>query len=89
MSPLITGVVNVGDSIAVNIGNYNFAGGTTYNLNAYTINPNGIPDTMTANDTSAYNNIFAIQSPVVNLGSDTILNVIQTITLDAGSGFNS
>ena len=77
-----------GQSEEVVIGSHFLYSGTIYNLIVYTNHPNGLSDTVPYND-SLVDYINVNPSPTVNLGSDTVITVGQSIILNAGTGFTS
>ena len=76
------------DKDTVTIGSLTLTGGLTYNILAWTENPNNITDTVNFNDSSDVT-IQGYNYPIVNLGLDTTTCPNDLVTLDAGSGRDS
>lgn len=62
-----TGNLAVNQTANVNIGSFTFNQGTQYNLQAYTSNPNSLPDTLNSNDTIVKSGLFVKPAPTINL----------------------
>lgn len=71
-----SGNLPANDTAHIVIGSFNFLYGTTYNLTAYTSNPNNTADTINNNDTLHKTGLFTKPSPTLTL-SDTIINICQ------------
>lgn len=80
-------VLSSGESVVLNLGTHYFGGGNTESLTLYTHSPNGMQDTLPANDT-LNQQILVHSLPVVFLGNDTTA-VVDSIYLDAGAGYAS
>ena len=80
--------IGAGNSLDITLGSYNFIGGNNYPIKAYTSSPNGLTDTLHANDT-LISSISVFSLPIVNLGIDTIIFVGDSLLLDAGSIYYS
>lgn len=83
-----TGTIATGDSADINIGNFNFLADSTYNIIAYTTNPNSLADTATANDTIIMSGIYTNASPIASVSPSGILNICQndSALLSANTG---
>ncbi|MEQ8324012.1 MAG: T9SS type A sorting domain-containing protein [Vicingaceae bacterium] len=75
-------------SDTVSLGNMQIQAGNSYALKAWTTSPNNVNDTINGNDTTDLN-FTGIQTPSVNIGSDTIFCSNDTIVLDAGPNRDS
>ncbi|MFO7722596.1 MAG: T9SS type A sorting domain-containing protein [Bacteroidales bacterium] len=67
-----TGNIFVNDSAIVTIGQYNFLTGTSYDIKAYTHNPNNTPDTINGNDTVVRSGVFVKTSPTASTNATSI-----------------
>lgn len=76
------------DSVTANIGSYNFAGGTSYNILAYTTLPNGGNDTITSNDSFTRTGITVnpAATAVITPNGTPALCLGDSILLTATSG---
>ncbi|HIO72109.1 MAG TPA: right-handed parallel beta-helix repeat-containing protein, partial [Flavobacteriales bacterium] len=62
------GTIATGAVSSINIGNSSFNLGTAYNIEAWTVNPNGVVDTLNYNDTSKIGNLYAALSGNYTIG---------------------
>ena len=72
----------------VTLGSLTLVGNTTYNILAWTEEPNSVPDTVNYNDSTALT-VQGYNYPTVNLGLDTTTCPNDFVTLNAGTGRDS
>lgn len=65
------GVLPPNEQDTVSIGNFNFEDGVSYNLKAWTSNPNGLSDTFVFNDSSETFEVFAGLAGVYTIGGES------------------
>lgn len=71
-----SGSLPVDSSTIVTIGSFNFVYGTSYDITAYTDNPNNNPDTVNHNDTIYINSMVVEPSPFIIL-DDTLVAICE------------
>ncbi|MBC8342439.1 MAG: T9SS type A sorting domain-containing protein [Bacteroidetes bacterium] len=85
-----SGTIASGDSMNINIGTFNFLADSTYNIVAYTTNPNAVADTVNTNDTISKTAIYANATPISSVMPPGTISICQNdsllLTANTGTG---
>ncbi len=77
-----SGSLASGDTAVASLGNFTFNAGTTYDLVAWSSNPNGVADPQPSNDTTRVNDLYPALSGTYTIGgtSPDFINFTEAVT---------